>query len=231
MINDQSVATVTHCAIRVQKQGLVMSKGNATATWHGDLESLAEPFWLPFRDALRSDLPLAMASAGCSNLGFSQRIESMDRRQVSAFAKALGPVRYLTIQEGLVARVLGSAPERCGETLPTWRIQMGSFTVHYLTLARNALLDRYHLAMEHFYLQNDGFADLLRGTSLGNLVAREEAFSIQNVLSLHVTVSMEVLADRVLNGACDEELRVCRMGHAASTYDVPRQFGQFGVAA
>lgn len=205
-----------------------MSKGNATATWHGDLESLAEPFWLPFRDALRSDLPAAMESTSCSNLGFSQRIESMDRRQVAAFARALGPVRFLTIQEGIVARALESSPHRCPSETPTWRVQMGSFAVHYLTLARNALLDRYNLAMEHFAIQHDSFAQQLRSTLVGDLVDREGAFAMQNVLTLQVTVAMEVLADRVLNGACEEELRVCRMGHAASTYALS---GHLGVTA
>lgn len=205
-----------------------MGRGTATATWHSDLESLSEPFWLPFRDALRADLHRAMAAVDTSNLGFAQRLEGMDRRQVAVFAQALGPVRVLTVREGRVATILRSPPVRCPEDTPVWQMQLGSFTVHYLTLARNALQDRFALAMEHFSFQHDEFALQLRDVAVGQLMDRESAFAAETVLSLEVTVAMEVLADRVLNGACEEELRVCRMGHAASSH-VTRS--TFGVAA
>lgn len=193
-----------------------MSKVSATSVWSSDLESLAEAFWLPFRNALRQDLPRAMSALHTSNLGFAQRIESMDRRQVETFARALGPVRVLGIREGAAERCLQSAAASQGESGgPEWP-WLGALTVQYFLLGRNGLNDRRDLAIEQFGLQSDLFVSLLSGVKAGDLLARQDVFSRESLLELLVTVSMEVLADRTLNGACAEELRMCRMAHAAS---------------
>lgn len=212
----KNVDNVTSCRSRAFRTGGAVSRMSATSVWSSDLESLAEVFWLPYRNALREDLPGAMSALHTTNLGFAQRIEGMDRRQVEAFARALGPVRVLSIREGSAERCLNSAPGSARQAdSPTWP-WLGALTVQYLILGRNGLNDRRHLAIEQFGMQSDLFISMLSTATAGDLLARQDDFSKESVLELLVTVSMEVLADRVLNGACQEELRMCRMAHAAS---------------
>jgi hypothetical protein len=202
-----------------------MTGGNPTSRWQSHLESLARPLWLPLRNALREDMHAAMHALRITNLGFAQRIESMDKRQISTFANALGPVRILNVHEAGVMRILRSAPQPRAEDIAPGLLQLGSYAVTYLTVAGFALQDRYNLAMEHFGFQQDEFGQLLRDAMVGDLLERKEEFVVDPQFSLLVTVPMEVLADRVLNGACEEELHLCRMGHAASTHTAPTQFG------
>ena len=173
-------------------------------------------FWLPFRDALRHDLSGAMETVNTTNRSFAQRLEGMDKRQITTFARNLGPARYLSIREGIVANIIECPKTIDRAELTPWQLKLGNFATHYLTLARNALIDRVELATEHFALINQSFGHLLRATPLGTLIASESAFAASNVLMLQVSMAMEVMLDRVLNGAGDDELQVCLMSHAAS---------------
>lgn len=188
--------------------------------WQTDLASLSDHFWFPFRSALRKDLHASMDLVGLTNLSFAQRLESIDRRQLAQFSSCLGQMPVLDITESSVLAVFNEEPsllERIstsGATKPTW---LGLLTVHYMQLCRSALIDSYPLAFEQFRLRDPGFARLLVSTPLGSLMRLAPATNSTSFLTLEVSVAMETLLDRVIDGVEGEDLAVCRAAHFMST--------------
>lgn len=198
--------------------------------WQNDVVSLAPRFWGPLRGALRADIHGAMDIVGLKQLSFAQQIESMDRRQLDRFVAAIAAVRYLSVDESAVVSALeaqadsGHAYGFDGEPAPVWASWIGSFCVAYLLMCRTALGDRYELGYEEFGLQQQGFAQLLLRTPVGDLLALERGFCRRPCLTVDVGVATGFLLDLVITGADEQSLFVCRMAHAMASPSHPAHF-------
>jgi len=184
--------------------------------WNADQASLARRFWLTWRDGLRSDHALAMESVGCLNRGFARSIESMDRTQLVTFADALGSARIFEIEELRLEGLLCSEPALDETPVAPWMTMLGAFSAGYLTVVRAALLERTRFAVCHFGLRSPTCERAITETGVAELIARQALFARSAVLTLNVSLAMQMVADNVLGGASARQLETLKFAHAVA---------------
>lgn len=97
-----------------------------------------------------------------------------------------------------------------------WEQDLQALNLSYLTLLRAALRDDFQRACAAFGLKKIRFAQRLESMDQGQLLRLSKAMGSNNFIRFDETMAMEVLVDRVLEGATEEEIRISVMAHVAT---------------
>lgn len=97
-----------------------------------------------------------------------------------------------------------------------WEQDLQSLNLMYLTLLRDALREDFQRACAAFGIHKIRFAQRLEGMDHGALVRLAKAMGSNNFIRFDETMAMEILVDRVIEGATEDEIRISVMAHVAT---------------
>lgn len=97
-----------------------------------------------------------------------------------------------------------------------WEQDLQSLNLMYLTLLRTALREDFQRACASFGLNKIRFAQRLEGMDQGQLMRLAKAMGSNNFIRFDETMAMEILVDRVIEGATEDEIRISVMAHVAT---------------
>jgi hypothetical protein len=158
---------------------------------------------------LRQDFHTTSRLVGIDSRSIGHRIEGLDSRQIAVFAEHAGHVPIFGINEPVVAAGLAATTSTSvAHPASAW---IANHAVHYLMIYRAALIDRTSLATQLFGVCDRGFPELVKQSSVGDLLGLSGHFINRPCLHLRSMMALDALLDMIIRGASQRVLTTCRM--------------------